>query len=127
MFLAVCFFLFIFLLFFFFNDTATTEIYTLSLHDALPIYAQIAYATKTTEDIVRTRRKQLGVIPAYKMVDTCAAEFASETPYYYSSYDDENEILPSDKPKVMILGGGPNRIGQGIELDRKSTRLNSSH
>ncbi len=79
--------------------------------------AQIAYATKTTEDIVRTRRKQLGVIPAYKMVDTCAAEFASETPYYYSSYDDENEILPSDKPKVMILGGGPNRIGQGIEFD----------
>jgi len=78
---------------------------------------QIAYATKTSEDIVRTRRKQLGVIPAYKMVDTCAAEFASETPYYYSSYDDENEILPSDKQKVMILGGGPNRIGQGIEFD----------
>ncbi len=78
---------------------------------------QIAYATKTDEAIVRARRKQLGVIPAYKMVDTCAAEFASETPYYYSTYDDESEILPSDKPKVMILGGGPNRIGQGIEFD----------
>jgi len=78
---------------------------------------QIAFATKTSEDIVRARRKQLGVIPAYKMVDTCAAEFASETPYYYSTYDDESEILPTDKPKVMILGGGPNRIGQGIEFD----------
>ncbi|MFP4320761.1 MAG: carbamoyl-phosphate synthase large subunit [Phormidium sp.] len=78
---------------------------------------QIAFATKSTEDEVRSYRKQLGVIPAYKMVDTCAAEFESQTPYYYSTYDDHNEHLTSDRRKVMILGGGPNRIGQGIEFD----------
>ena len=78
---------------------------------------QIAFATKTTEDTVREKRKQLGVIPVYKTVDTCAAEFEAFTPYHYSTYEEENEIIPSDKPKVMILGGGPNRIGQGIEFD----------
>ncbi|WP_310427038.1 carbamoyl-phosphate synthase large subunit [Chamaesiphon sp. VAR_48_metabat_135_sub] len=78
---------------------------------------QIAYATKTTEDIVRTYRKSLGVIPAYKLVDTCAAEFEAETPYYYSTYEAETEVIPSTRRKVMILGGGPNRIGQGIEFD----------
>jgi carbamoyl-phosphate synthase large subunit len=78
---------------------------------------QIAYATKTTEDIVRTYRKSLGVIPAYKLVDTCAAEFEAETPYYYSTYEEETEVIPSTRRKVMILGGGPNRIGQGIEFD----------
>ena len=79
---------------------------------------QIAFATKTTEDEVRTHRKSLGIIPVYKVVDTCAAEFEAFTPYYYSTYEpDETEILPCDKPKVMILGGGPNRIGQGIEFD----------
>ncbi|MBD2772817.1 carbamoyl-phosphate synthase large subunit [Iningainema tapete] len=78
---------------------------------------QIAYATKTTEDEVRAFRQNLGVIPVYKTVDTCAAEFEAFTPYYYSSYEEENEILPTTKPKVMILGGGPNRIGQGIEFD----------
>ena len=79
---------------------------------------QIAYATKTTEDEVRTYRKSLGVIPVYKTVDTCAAEFEALTPYYYSTYEaGESEVLPSDKRKVMILGGGPNRIGQGIEFD----------
>jgi len=78
---------------------------------------QIAYAAKTTEDIVRDYRKSLGVIPVYKMVDTCAAEFESLTPYYYSTYEEESEVLPSDRRKVMILGGGPNRIGQGIEFD----------
>jgi carbamoyl-phosphate synthase large subunit len=78
---------------------------------------QIAYATKTTEDNVRTYRKSLGVIPAYKLVDTCAAEFAAETPYYYSTYEEETEVIPSTRRKVMILGGGPNRIGQGIEFD----------
>jgi carbamoyl-phosphate synthase large subunit len=78
---------------------------------------QIAYATKTNEDEVRAYRLQLAVKPVYKMVDTCAAEFESRTPYYYSTYWEEDEILPSDKPKVMILGGGPNRIGQGIEFD----------
>lgn len=78
---------------------------------------QIAFATKTTEDEVRNYRKELGVIPVYKTVDTCAAEFEAFTPYYYSTYEDETEVLPTSKPKVMILGGGPNRIGQGIEFD----------
>ncbi|MGC9527573.1 MAG: carbamoyl-phosphate synthase large subunit [Limnospira sp.] len=78
---------------------------------------QIAFATKTTEDEVRSYRKGLGVKPVYKMVDTCAAEFESTTPYYYSTYWEEDEMIASDKPKVMILGGGPNRIGQGIEFD----------
>jgi carbamoyl-phosphate synthase large subunit len=78
---------------------------------------QIAYATKTTEDEVRQYRQQLGVVPAYKLVDTCAAEFEAMTPYYYSTYEEESEVFPSDRRKVMILGGGPNRIGQGIEFD----------
>jgi carbamoyl-phosphate synthase large subunit len=78
---------------------------------------QLAYATKTTEDDVRTYRKGLGIIPVYKTVDTCAAEFEALTPYYYSTYEDETEVLPSSRRKVMILGGGPNRIGQGIEFD----------
>jgi len=78
---------------------------------------QIAYATSTHEDTVRQYRKGLGIIPVYKTVDTCAAEFEAFTPYYYSTYEDETEVLPSDRPKVMILGGGPNRIGQGIEFD----------
>ncbi|MBW4470316.1 MAG: carbamoyl-phosphate synthase large subunit [Stenomitos rutilans HA7619-LM2] len=79
---------------------------------------QIAFATKMTEDDVRTYRQTLGVIPVYKTVDTCAAEFEALTPYYYSTYEEgETEILPSEKRKVMILGGGPNRIGQGIEFD----------
>lgn len=79
---------------------------------------QIAFATKTSEDEVRNYRKQLGIIPVYKLVDTCAAEFEAMTPYYYSTYEEEeSEIKVSDKPKVMILGGGPNRIGQGIEFD----------
>jgi carbamoyl-phosphate synthase large subunit len=78
---------------------------------------QIAYATKTNEDLVRAYRKDLGVVPAYKLVDTCAAEFEAETPYYYSTYEEETEVIPSTRRKVMILGGGPNRIGQGIEFD----------
>ncbi|MFN6463631.1 MAG: carbamoyl-phosphate synthase large subunit [Nostoc sp. DedVER02] len=78
---------------------------------------QIAYATKTTEDEVRAYRKSLGIIPVYKTVDTCAAEFEAFTPYYYSSYEEETEVMPATKPKVLILGGGPNRIGQGIEFD----------
>ncbi len=78
---------------------------------------QIAFGTKITEDEVRVYRKRLGVIPAYKLVDTCAAEFEALTPYYYSTYEEESEILPSAQRKVMILGGGPNRIGQGIEFD----------
>ncbi|MBE9117146.1 carbamoyl-phosphate synthase large subunit [Lusitaniella coriacea LEGE 07157] len=79
---------------------------------------QIAFATHTTEDEVREYRKSLGVVPVYKVVDTCAAEFEAYTPYYYSTYEpDESEVTQTDKPKVMILGGGPNRIGQGIEFD----------
>ena len=79
---------------------------------------QIAFATKTNEDEVRTYRQKLGILPVYKLVDTCAAEFEAFTPYYYSTYEEgESEVTPSDKQKVMILGGGPNRIGQGIEFD----------
>jgi carbamoyl-phosphate synthase large subunit len=78
---------------------------------------QIAYATKTTEDEVRAYRKSLRIIPVYKTVDTCAAEFEAFTPYYYSTYEEETEVMPATKPKVLILGGGPNRIGQGIEFD----------
>jgi carbamoyl-phosphate synthase large subunit len=69
------------------------------------------------EDGVRTLRHRLGLHPVYKTVDTCAAEFAAQTPYHYSSYDEETEVAPSTRPKVMILGSGPNRIGQGIEFD----------
>jgi carbamoyl-phosphate synthase large subunit len=79
---------------------------------------QIAYATGTSEKEVRERRLEVGVVPAYKRVDTCAAEFEADTPYMYSSYDQECESNPTDKKKkVLILGGGPNRIGQGIEFD----------
>jgi len=78
---------------------------------------QIAFATKTSEDKVRAYRQAQGVVPVYKVVDTCAAEFEAFTPYYYSTYEEESEVIPSDKRKVMILGGGPNRIGQGIEFD----------
>ena len=69
------------------------------------------------EDGVRTLRHRLGVRPVYKTVDTCAAEFEADTPYHYSTYDEETEVAPSDRPKVLILGSGPNRIGQGIEFD----------
>ncbi|MBC7097980.1 carbamoyl-phosphate synthase large subunit [Candidatus Bipolaricaulota bacterium] len=71
-----------------------------------------------TEGEVRTRRRRLGIKPAFKMVDTCAAEFSAATPYFYSTYaGEENEALPSSRPKIVILGSGPNRIGQGIEFD----------
>ncbi|MCG5465732.1 carbamoyl-phosphate synthase large subunit [Micromonospora sp. NPDC053740] len=69
------------------------------------------------EDGVRTLRHRLDVRPVYKTVDTCAAEFEATTPYHYSTYDLESEVVPSDRPKVLILGSGPNRIGQGIEFD----------
>jgi carbamoyl-phosphate synthase large subunit len=69
------------------------------------------------EDGVRVLRHRLDLRPVYKTVDTCAAEFAATTPYHYSSYDEETEVAPSDRPKVIILGSGPNRIGQGIEFD----------
>ncbi|HKJ30754.1 MAG TPA: carbamoyl-phosphate synthase large subunit [Balneolales bacterium] len=72
---------------------------------------------KVTENDVRNRRKEFGMKPSFKLVDTCAAEFPAETPYYYSAYETENESDISDRKKVMILGSGPNRIGQGIEFD----------
>src|SRR3954466_13695954 len=79
---------------------------------------QIAHLTGKTEDAVRAERKRLGLIPSYRLVDTCAAEFEAYTPYYYSTYDrGDDEVTPSTTRKVMILGGGPNRIGQGIEFD----------
>ena len=79
---------------------------------------QIAHLTGRTEDEVRAERKASGLVPAYRLVDTCAAEFEAYTPYYYSTYDrGDDEINVSDRKKIMILGGGPNRIGQGIEFD----------
>ncbi|KAA6426944.1 MAG: carbamoyl-phosphate synthase large chain-like [Trebouxia sp. A1-2] len=78
---------------------------------------QIARCMGVKQDAVRSRRQELKVEPSFKRVDTCAAEFEAATPYMYSSYDGECESMPTDKPKVLILGGGPNRIGQGIEFD----------
>ena len=78
---------------------------------------QLAHLWNKSELAIRTLRKQAGVQPDYKLVDTCAAEFEARTPYYYSTYDEEDETQPSKKRKIMILGGGPNRIGQGIEFD----------
>ena len=79
---------------------------------------QIAHLTGQTEDAVRAERKRHGIVPSYRLVDTCAAEFEAYTPYFYSTYDrGDDEVRPSDKRKVMILGGGPNRIGQGIAFD----------
>ncbi|MBI02954.1 MAG: carbamoyl phosphate synthase large subunit [Acidimicrobiaceae bacterium] len=79
--------------------------------------AQLAYLWGRDVVDVRSAREAAGVRPTYKTVDTCAAEFAAETHYHYSAWEDEDEVRPSDRPKVMILGSGPNRIGQGIEFD----------
>jgi carbamoyl-phosphate synthase large subunit len=78
---------------------------------------QLAEIWGTKEPAIRIMRKKMNVIPVYKTVDTCAAEFAASTPYHYSTYERENESVKSTKKKVIILGGGPNRIGQGIEFD----------
>lgn len=79
---------------------------------------QIAHLTGQTEDAVRAERKKAGLVPSYRLVDTCAAEFEAYTPYYYSTYDrGDDEVKGNSAKKVMILGGGPNRIGQGIEFD----------
>src|SRR5205814_3306383 len=78
---------------------------------------QLAIAHGDSESQIRAERKAAGVIPTYRLVDTCAAEFEAFTPYYYSTYGTENEMRRTDRPKIMILGGGPNRIGQGIEFD----------
>jgi carbamoyl-phosphate synthase large subunit len=78
---------------------------------------RLAKLLKTTDKAVREKRRELNVRPVYKRVDTCAAEFATRTAYMYSTYDEECESQPSDRKKIMVLGGGPNRIGQGIEFD----------
>jgi carbamoyl-phosphate synthase large subunit len=79
--------------------------------------AHLAEVLRTTETAVRTRRSELGLHPVFKTVDTCAAEFEAFTPYHYSTYEDEDEVEPSDREKVVVLGSGPNRIGQGVEFD----------
>jgi len=79
--------------------------------------AQLAWLWGVDEAAVRARRIELGVLPTYKTVDTCAAEFEAATPYHYSTWEDTDEVAASDRPKVVILGSGPNRIGQGIEFD----------
>ncbi|PKN70549.1 MAG: carbamoyl phosphate synthase large subunit [Deltaproteobacteria bacterium HGW-Deltaproteobacteria-12] len=78
---------------------------------------QIAHLSFDTEDGIASHRKALGIRPTYKIVDTCAGEFEAHTPYYYSTYETECEARPSDRQKVIVIGGGPNRIGQGIEFD----------
>ena len=78
---------------------------------------QIAAMRGLSEDTVREVRGAFGIHPVYKTVDTCAAEFAARTPYHYSTYDQENEVRPREREAVIILGAGPNRIGQGIEFD----------
>ncbi len=78
---------------------------------------RLARQLKTTDKVIRDLRRSLGVRPVYKRVDTCAAEFPTNTAYLYSTYEDECEALPTDRRKIMVLGGGPNRIGQGIEFD----------
>lgn len=78
---------------------------------------QLSALTGVTEAEIRQQRKEAGIVPTYRLVDTCAAEFEAYTPYYYSTYGDEDETRENDRKKVMILGGGPNRIGQGIEFD----------
>src|SRR5215475_11134484 len=78
----------------------------------------IAHLTGRTEGEVRAERQKAGLVPSYRLVDTCAAEFEAYTPYYYSTYDcGDDEVKKNDAKKIMILGGGPNRIGQGIEFD----------
>ncbi|MFD0853473.1 carbamoyl phosphate synthase large subunit, partial [Actinomadura adrarensis] len=79
--------------------------------------AQIGELRKLSEEVVRELRHALGIRPVYLTVDTCAAEFAAKTPYLYSAYDEETEVPPGARPKVIILGSGPNRIGQGVEFD----------
>jgi len=97
------------------NDLSADELRTLKKKGFSD--RRLAKLLKSTEGDVRARRHSLGIRPVYKRVDTCAAEFATNTAYMYSSYDEECEAEPTDKKKIMVLGGGPNRIGQGIEFD----------
>ena len=78
---------------------------------------QVAHLLRCLESAVYTKRNEMGIKRVYKLVDTCAAEFEAKTPYYYSTFEDENESVVSDKKKIVVLGSGPNRIGQGIEFD----------
>ncbi|HCW06412.1 MAG TPA: carbamoyl-phosphate synthase large subunit, partial [Cytophagales bacterium] len=78
---------------------------------------QIAHLIGCLESEVHQKRRQMGINRVYKLVDTCAAEFEAKTPYYYSTFDSENESTVSNRKKVIVLGSGPNRIGQGIEFD----------
>ena len=78
---------------------------------------RLAWLLKTTDKVIRDKRHEFGIRPVYKRVDTCAAEFATNTAYMYSTYDEECEAEPTNRKKIMVLGGGPNRIGQGIEFD----------
>ena len=79
--------------------------------------AQVAWRLSVSEDAARAARRSAGVEATFKTVDTCSAEFEAQTPYYYSTFEDEDEVRPAEKPRVVILGSGPNRIGQGIEFD----------
>jgi carbamoyl-phosphate synthase large subunit len=79
--------------------------------------SRLGKLTGVAEKVIRNKRRDLGVVPVFKRVDTCAAEFSTSTAYLYSTYEEECEAAPTDKRKIMILGGGPNRIGQGIEFD----------
>ena len=105
------------------SDSATTALENIpfdllrAFKEAALSDRRLAYLTQRSEDEVRAYRKSLGLVPVYKRVDTCGAEFESHTPYLYSTYEEEDESQPTDKPKIMILGSGPNRIGQGIEFD----------
>ena len=87
-----------------------------SVKEETSLHARASPAGATPLD-VRAQRKELGVVPSYKRVDTCAAEFAAETPYLYSAYETFSESNVTSNKKVLILGAGPNRIGQGIEFD----------
>jgi len=78
---------------------------------------RIAFLAKKTTEEINDMRRSNGIIPTYKMVDTCAAEFSAATPYYYSTYEEQCEAVPGNKKKVLIIGSGPIRIGQGIEFD----------
>lgn len=93
-------------------------------YDIMKKYKSLGFSDKGISQLIGcaesdlcAKRKELGVIPVYKMVDTCAGEFDAVSPYYYSTYDEENEVVPSDKKKVIVIGSGPIRIGQGIEFD----------
>ena len=104
-------------------ELETVDLQTLDAHEWRRIKsmgfadAQIAHLTRTSAERVKALREACGVRPTYKSVDTCSAEFAAETPYMYSTYEDEDEVRPSARDRVIILGSGPNRIGQGIEFD----------